>query len=102
MDKKRYHVSVQSKAVSETTDGTSHPIEILATSEELSELKTLFNSEADVDEAAIVRMPITAYSSHPEESNQVYDTYLIRIYQTLYHLGTLKTRKFIKTMEILE
>jgi hypothetical protein len=99
MDKKRYYVSVQSKAVSETTDDTSHPIEILATSEELSELKTIFNSEVDVDEAAVVR---TAYSSHPEESNQEYDTYLIRIYQTLYHLGTLKTRKFIETMEILE
>jgi hypothetical protein len=100
MDKKSYYVSVQSKTVSDETDDTSHPIEILATSEELSELTTLFNSESDVDEAAFVRMPITTYSSHPDESNQVYDTYLIRIYKTLYHLGTLQTREFIKTMKI--
>jgi hypothetical protein len=100
MDKKSYHVSVQSKTIRETTDDTSHPFEILATSEELSELNALFNSETDVDEAAFVRMPITSYSSHPEENNQLYDTYLIRIYQTLYHLGTLKTREFIKTMNL--
>jgi hypothetical protein len=55
-----------------------------------------------MDAAAFVRMPITTYSSQPEEGNQAYDAYLIRIYQTLYQLGTLKTREFIKTMNILD
>jgi hypothetical protein len=102
MDKKSYYVSVQSKTVSEKTDDTSHPIEVLATTEELSELIALFNTETDEDEAAFVRMPITTLLSRPEVRNQVYDTYLIRIYKTLYDLGTLKTREFIKTMGILD
>lgn len=101
MGKESYHVSVQSKTVSETTDDTSYPFEILATSAELFDLKALLNLESDVDEAALVRMPITAYSSHPEESNQVYDTYFSRIYNKLYELGTLKTREHIEKMNIL-
>jgi hypothetical protein len=101
MDKKSYFASVQSKTVSETADDTIHQFEILANSAEISELKTLFDSESSVDEIALVSMPITAFSSHPEESNQEYDSYLIRIFNKLYELGTLKTREHISEMNIL-
>jgi hypothetical protein len=101
LGKKSYHVSIQSKTVSETTDDVSKPFEISATPEELSELNALFHSESDVDEAALVRMPITAFSSHLEESNQVYNAYLSRIYNKLYELGSLKTREHIKEINIL-
>jgi hypothetical protein len=101
MVKKNYYVSVQSKTVSETADDTLHQFEILATSVDISELNALFNSESNMDELALFSIPITAFSSRPEESIQEYDAYLNRIYSMLYKLGTLKTKEQITGMNIL-
>jgi hypothetical protein len=102
MDKKRYCVSVQSRLISEVSDDSNYPLEILATTQELSELNRLLSSETDADEAGFIHMPVTALSSKPEVITQKYDVNLIRIYHTIYQLGTLKTKEFIKSMKIID
>jgi hypothetical protein len=101
MDKKRYAVSVQSRTINETEADSSNPIEILATQEEVEELSLLFKSEDQVDQASFAHVPVSALKYENQGNNREYDTNLIKIYQALYQLGTLKTREHIEAMNIL-
>jgi hypothetical protein len=98
MEKRRYHVSVQAKTINETQQDANDPIEILATLEEVNELQMLFDAEDQLDAAPAVITPVLY---HQQELNDVYDTYLNRIYLKLYELGTLKTKEHITAMNIL-
>jgi hypothetical protein len=98
MEKRRYYVSVQAKTINETQQDADHPMEIFATLDDIKELELLFDSEDKVDETPMVITPILY---HQQELNDVYDTYLSKIYNKLYELGTLKTREHITEMNIL-
>jgi hypothetical protein len=101
MDKKRYAVSVQARTINETDADSSNPIEILATQKEVDELNLLFRAEDQVDEKSAAHMPISAMEYENQGNNDEYDMNLIKIYQAIYQLGTLKTREHIEAMNIL-
>jgi hypothetical protein len=101
MDKKRYAVSVQSRTINETEADSTTPIEILATQQEVDELSLLFKAEDQLDESSFAHMPASALEYESDGNNKEYDTNLIKIYQALYELGTLKTREHIESMNIL-
>jgi hypothetical protein len=101
MDKKRYAVSVQARTINETDADSSNPIEILATPEEAEALSLLFKSEDHVDEMSFAHVPVSALEYENQGNNREYDANLIKIYQAIYQLGTLKTREHIDAMNIL-
>lgn len=99
--KKRYYVSIQSKAILENKEDSSYEFEIDASPEEVEQLKNIFTKMGNADHSGYwkVHVPFTQYHNDPE--NDAYDQQLKQAYQLIYAVGTNETKEHIDAMNII-
>jgi hypothetical protein len=104
--KRHFYVSVGSGEILEDHTALNYDFEIIASDEEIDKLQQLFEDTNEAEEktfkaghAMNVFDPTVNYSS--EAANSLYDNELQAIYRMLYELGTERTKRHIKSMNVL-
>lgn len=96
MEKKHYYVTVQQGRVLDDPTVTPYEFEIIATQEEADELQKLFEHMPANDFASFTEAHIPYKPYHLDQSNDVIDENLSKIYEKIYELGTEETRQFME------
>lgn len=99
--KKTYYISVQADSILLNKGDAAFEFEIEATEKEVVELQELFDGKEQSDNYAFGRAHVPWKPYHEDESNDVYDKYLLEIYRTIHRLGTPETKRHIERMNIL-
>ncbi|WP_026569627.1 hypothetical protein [Sediminibacillus terrae] len=100
MEKKRYFVNIGTLEISQVESGNNNDFTILASDEEVFQLREIFNEMYNSDITAFFRthLPIPY---HKDSANDRYDTGIVSAFQKLYELGDEKTKSHIDSMHIL-
>lgn len=101
MDRAIYYVSVQAGTMLREQGAAAYEFVIEATPEEADRLGALFEEKEDADDGTYIRAHLPAYPQHIDGDSDEYDGALLRIYRTLYELGTPETRAQIREMRVL-
>ncbi|CAH0118372.1 MULTISPECIES: hypothetical protein [unclassified Paenibacillus] len=102
MEKQTYYVSVQSSSILTEQGATPYEFEIQATQEEVDKLQSLFDFKSEADQKTFYRAHIPAYPYHVDPDNDMYDSYLNRIYELIYKLGTDETKQAIRQSRLMQ
>lgn len=98
MDKKKYYVSVQANTIMERQGDAAYELEIIASEEEITKLKELFDYMEEFDRASYYRAHIPGIPYHHDIENDGYDYYLAEAYKLMHELGTDETKRFISSI----
>ncbi|SDM12549.1 hydrolase [Sediminibacillus halophilus] len=100
MEKKRYFVNIGTLEISQVQSGNNNDFTIIATDEEVFQLREIFDEMYNSDITAFFRthLPIPY---HKDSANDRYDTGIVSAFQMLHDLGDEKTKSHINSMHIL-
>ncbi len=101
MDKKKYHVSIASKEISQIPYGNNDDFTIYATDGEVSMLRRKMEKMHEADVASFWRAHVPIMPYHNDKANDIYDEGLTEAYQMVYELGDKQTKSHIESMGIL-
>lgn len=102
MQKKKYYVSVGSGVILEDQTAATYEYEIEATSQEVRELKELFDKlfSNEWDDWLRAHTPYIQY--HLDNPNDADDEALRAIYSCLHRLGTPKSKEHIEKAGLMD
>ncbi|WP_257352048.1 hypothetical protein [Pseudalkalibacillus decolorationis] len=106
MERKSYYVTIQGGTSNGEVRGvkgnSSYDFEIMATEDEASALKELFNEADHSDKLGYMHAHFFSnVRDTADKDHQQYDRLLCTVYETIYELGTAQTRSDIDEMEII-
>lgn len=103
MSKQRYYVSVSANTIDpEPHDTSSDRLTVMADEKEVAELKRLFEKERHATERTHRRAFIPYKSADHDPATADYNDSMIDLYQYLYRIGSLETRRHIESMNLLQ
>ncbi|CAI6045014.1 hydrolase [Cohnella sp. JJ-181] len=100
MGKSTYYVSVQARTINTQRGDAAYEFEIEAGDEELVQLRELFDSMDEFDQAGYWRAHLPYLEYHNDAENDGYDYYLKEVYNRLSEWGTEETKRHIATMDV--
>lgn len=99
MKKDKYYVSVQSGSILKDQGAAAYELEIMATEEEVEQLKEWLDVRDDTDKASLLRTAMAGGAQyHNDFENDSHDEALQHVYRWLYQLGTKETKQHIESM----
>ncbi|CAM4311153.1 hypothetical protein FHS16_000723 [Paenibacillus endophyticus] len=98
--KKFYYVSISGKRI-EPEPSINDQLTVVGTSEQISELQQQLDQIQRDDEITQFRAPIPYKSADHDQATDKFNEDLIKVYHTVYELGTDETRAHIRQMNIL-
>lgn len=99
-EKQTYYVSISGKRV-EPEPSINDQLTVTATQAEISELQQLLDQIQRDDEKTQFRAPIPYKSADNDKATDKFNEDIIKVYETVYVLGTAETRDHIRQMNIL-
>lgn len=101
MDKKTYYINVQAREISQVPFENNHHYQIHATTDDVEQLRRLFNQVADADRDAYWRSHIPFVPYHQDLANDQYDEAFTEALALLYELGNEETKSYIDSTGVL-
>jgi hypothetical protein len=98
VEKAKYFVSVQAKSIFRDQGEAPYELEIEASNEEVTRLRSLLDSLDATDHTTYFRSMIPALPYHHDMENDTYDYYLQQIYNIIHDLGTMETKEHISSI----
>ncbi|WP_138754767.1 hypothetical protein [Paenibacillus sinopodophylli] len=100
IQKKLYYVSISGKRV-EPEPSINDQLTVVGTTDEINELGLQLDQLRRDDELTQFRAPIPYKSADHDKATDKFNEDLIKVYHTIYELGTDETRTHIRQMNIL-
>jgi len=100
MEKQTYYVSISGKRV-EPEPSINDQLTVTATQTEINELQLQLDQIQRDDEKTQFRAPIPYKSADHDEATDKFNEDIIKVYESVYALGTKETRDHIRQMNIL-
>ncbi|ASK63502.1 hypothetical protein CFK37_15735 [Virgibacillus phasianinus] len=102
-ERNQYFVAVDTEDIRDMSiPGNGTEYEIYANSDEIKEIETLFMAKNKNAKQAVkfLSKPFDEWGADDERNE--YDQNLVRIYQKIYHLGTIATKKKIEEIGLFK
>ncbi|RDU36120.1 hydrolase [Neobacillus piezotolerans] len=100
-DRKTYYIAVESGEISRSETSSTWSFKIMATDEEITELRSLFNQNYANEWKNFIRAHIPFVEYHHDNENNAIDEKLKTIYQAIHRLGDAQAKQHIEEMGIL-
>lgn len=98
--KKNYYISVSGKSV-DTEPSRSEQLQVLATEEEMNELRIIFERLQSDDDWTAFKAPVPYKSADHDPATDKFNQDLLELYRIVYRIGTEDTKTHIRSMNII-
>lgn len=99
-ERKHYFVTIDTEDIRETSVPDGIEYEVLATQDEISEIRELFNEKEKDSKNAVKYLAKPFNECGADDERRKYDDHLVTIYQRIYELGTEETKANIRELGI--
>lgn len=101
MEKKTYYVNLGAGEISQVKEEIADFYTIQATSEEVALLRALLQKMHESDFTTFIRAHVPILPYHKDQSNDIYDENLVKVFEMMYQLGDENAKDHIVSMGIL-
>lgn len=102
-DRQPYYVSVQAGQILEDQAAAVYELEIVASEQEVAQLRELFEELSTMDEASMFHFGRTFMETNSDQAmSGPCDDIINEIYRKLYKYGTAETKRHIESMQLFD
>lgn len=101
-ERKQFFISIDKEDVHETSVPDGIEYEVIATQDEINEIRNLFEQKDKDTKNAVKFLAKPFNESGADKERKKYDDHLMTIFQRIYDLGTKKTKEEIKEQGIIK
>src|SRR5699024_2998753 len=101
MEQREYFVNMTTNEISDEPHAESYSFKIIATSEDVLQLKAIMDNIHTADVGSLARASIPFKPYHEHKSMDLHDESYMAAYQMIYRLGNDETKTEIEKMGIL-